>query len=87
MSQHRKSGSMFSSSEPVVARSDCSQLGNALCLCSPVRPAQAVPESGPKSLAVDLPSKPSITFWNSLLRDCQIIGRGSKLGSNSNSSA
>ena len=44
---------MFSSSEPVAARSDCSRLGNALYLCSPVRPAQAVPESGPKSLAVD----------------------------------
>ena len=51
--QYRKSGSMFSSSEPVAARSDCRRLGNALCLCSPVRPAQAEPESGPKSLAVD----------------------------------
>ena len=44
---------MFSSSVPVAARSDCRRIGNALCLCSPVRPAQAVPESGPKSLAVD----------------------------------
>ena len=77
----------FSSSKPVAASSDFCELGNALCLCSPVLPAQAEPESVPKSLAVDLPSKPSITFWNSLLRDCQIIGRGSKLGSNSNSSA
>ena len=53
LSQYRKSGSMFSSSEPVAARSDCRRLGNALCLCSPVWPAQAEPESGPKSLAVD----------------------------------
>ena len=53
LSQYRKSGSMFSSSEPVAARSDCRRLGNALCLCSPVRPAQAELESGPKSLAVD----------------------------------
>ena len=53
LSQYRKSGSMFSSSEPVAASSDCRRLGNALCLCSPVRPAQAEPESGPKSLAVD----------------------------------
>ena len=53
LSQYRKSGSMFSSSEPVAARSDCRRLGNALCLCSPVRPAQAEPESGPKSLDVD----------------------------------
>ena len=30
LSQCRKSGSMFSSSEPVAARSDCCRLGNAL---------------------------------------------------------
>ena len=41
LSQYRKSGSTFSSSEPVAARSDCRRLGNALCLCSLVRPAQA----------------------------------------------
>ena len=53
LSQYRKSGSKFSSSEPVAARCDCSRLGSALCLCSPVRPAQAVPERGPKSMAID----------------------------------
>ena len=53
LSLYRKSSSMFSSSEPVAARSDCRPLGNVRCLCSPVRPAQAVPESCPKSLAVD----------------------------------
>ena len=56
LSQYRKSGSMFTSSEPVTALSDCSRLGNALCLCSPLspgQPAQAEQESGPKSLAVD----------------------------------
>ena len=81
VSQYRKSGSimMFSLSKPVAARSDCRLLENALCLCLPVRPAQAEPESGPKSLAVDLPSKPSITFWNSLRRDCQMTCRGSNL--------
>ena len=31
LSQYGKSGSMFSSSEPVAASSDCSRLGNALC--------------------------------------------------------
>ena len=41
LSQYRKSGSIFSSSEPVAAHSDCRRLGNSLCLCSPVRPAQA----------------------------------------------
>ena len=49
LSPYRKSGSTVSSSEPVAARSDCCRLGNALWLCLPVRPAQAVPERGPKS--------------------------------------
>ena len=53
LSPYCKSGSMFSSSEPVAVRSDCRWLENTLCLCSPVRPAQAVPESCPKSLADD----------------------------------
>ena len=51
LNKYRKSGSMFTSSEPVAAHSDCSR--NTLCLCSPVRPAQAEQESGPKSLAID----------------------------------
>ena len=51
--QYCKSGSTFSSSEPVAASSDCCRLGNTLCLCSPVQPAQAMPERGPKSLAID----------------------------------
>ena len=64
LSQYRESGSTFSSSEPVAARSDCHRLGNALCLCLPVCPAQAVPERDPKSSAFDLQSKTSIVFWN-----------------------
>ena len=83
--QYCKSGSMFSSSEPVAAHSDCRQLGNALCLCSPIQPAQAEQKGCPKSLAFDLPSKPSITFWNSLQRGCQMTGRGSNMDSNLNS--
>ena len=47
VSQYLERGSTFFSSESVAARSDCRRLGNALCLCSPVRPAQAVPERGP----------------------------------------
>ena len=86
LSQYRKSGSMFSSSEPVAASSDCHWLGNALCLCSPVLPWQAEPEGCPKSLAVDFALN-SITFWNSLQRDCQMTGRGSNLDSNLNSAA
>ena len=54
LSQYRKSGSKFSSSKLVAARSDCRRLGNALCFCLPVRPAPAVPERGPKSLAIDI---------------------------------
>ena len=53
LSQYRKSGSIFSSSEPVAARSDGHRLGNALFLCTSVRPAKAVPERCPKSLAID----------------------------------
>ena len=52
-SQHRKCSSIFSSSEQVASRSDCRRLGNALCLYLPDRPAQAEPESGPKSFAID----------------------------------
>ena len=63
LSQYRKSGSMFSSSEPVAARSDCRRLGNVLCLCSPVRPAQAEQESSRRAWPLILPSKPSITYW------------------------
>ena len=85
--QYRKSGSMFSSSEPVAARSDYRRLGNALCLRSPLRPAQAVPESGPKSSVIDLTSKPSIAFWNSLRRYCQMTCSGSNLDSNLKSAA
>ena len=48
---------MFSSSQPVAASSDCSQLGNTLCLCLPVRPAQALQERCPKSWAIDFAVK------------------------------
>ena len=34
LSQYLKSGSMFSSSEQVAASSDCSRLGNTICLRS-----------------------------------------------------
>ena len=51
------SGSMFSSSEQVAACSDCSRLGNALCLLSPVQSAQAVLERGHKSSAIDFAVK------------------------------
>ena len=53
----RKSEGTLSSNEPVAARRDCCLLGNALCLCSPVRPAHAVPERGPKSSAIDFSVK------------------------------
>ena len=39
LSQYRKIGSMFSSSEPVAASSDYRRLRNALCFCLPARPA------------------------------------------------
>ena len=55
LSQFRKSGSRFSSSEP--ASSDCSRLGSALCFFSPVRTAEAVPERGPKGSAIEFAVK------------------------------
>ena len=36
LNQFYKSGGTLSSSEPVTAHSDCSRLGNTLCLCLPV---------------------------------------------------
>ena len=80
LSQYCKSGSIFSSSEQVAACSDCRQLGNACVCASPsvVRPAQAVLERGPKSLAVDFAPKSSITSGTAFgenLRDCQTTSR------------
>ena len=43
--------------------------------------------AAPRAWPLILPSKPSITFWNSLRRDCQMTGRGSNLDSNLNSAA
>ena len=55
--KYRKSGSTFFKSKAVAARSDWRRLGNVLCLCLPVRTAQAVPERGPKSSAIDFAFK------------------------------
>ena len=60
LSQYSKSGSMFSSREPVVASSDCCRLRKNLCLCLPILPALVVLERGPKSLAIDFAVK---TFY------------------------
>ena len=60
LSQDSKRGSIFTSSELVAASSNCSRLGNSLCLCLPllpVHPAQALLELGPKSLAIDFAVK------------------------------
>ena len=57
LSQYCKSGSTYSSSEPVAASSDCPGRGVALCLCLPVQPA--VPERCPKSSAIDFAVKTS----------------------------
>ena len=67
-SQYRKSGSSFSSSKPVAALSYCRQLGNALCSCSPClsNPPKMCLSTAPRAWLLILPSKPSITFCNSL---------------------
>ena len=58
---------------------DCSRLGNVLCLCSPVRPSQAVPERWPKSLAVDFAVKTfdyRLSSGTALGSDLQMTCRG-----------
>ena len=57
LSQYCKSGTTFSSSKQAAASSDCLQLGNTLCLCLPVWPAQEVLERCPKSSAIDFAVK------------------------------
>ena len=83
LNQYRKSGRMFSSSEPVAASSDCSLLGKrpvfCACLSDPRKQSQ---RAAPRAWPLILPSEPSITFWNSLRRDYQMTGRGSNLDSN-----
>ena len=44
---------MFPYSEPVAASSNCSLFRKALCLCWPIKSAQAVPEPSPRSSAHD----------------------------------
>ena len=68
LSQYSKSGSIFSKQAGAVC-SNCCWLGNTMCLCLPVWPSQAVHEScwaAPPAWLLILPTKPSITFWNSL---------------------
>ena len=65
LSQYLKSGSNVFSSKPFATLSGCRRLGNALCLCSPVRPAQAVLKRCPKSSAIDLAVKKFNIFWTS----------------------
>ena len=58
ISQFRKSGSTFSSSDPdLTLPAATAAKWETQCLCWPVWTAQAVQERGPKSLAIDLASK------------------------------
>ena len=63
LSQYRKSGSTFSSSEPVAASGDCSRPENALFLCSPPKLCRS---AAPRAWPLMLQSNPSIVFSNSL---------------------
>ena len=55
-----------------------------VCACQSY-PRKQSRRAAPRAWPLILPSKPSITFWNSLWRDCQMTGRGSNLDSNLNS--
>ena len=75
LSQYCKNGSMFSSSWPLAAHSDCRQLGNHSTPCVCAGPSDLCKQSrrtAPRAWPLVLPSKPLITFWNSLQRNCQI---------------
>ena len=53
------------------------------CVCArPSDPRKQSRRAAPRAWPLILPSKPSITFWNSLWRDCQMTGRGLNLDSN-----
>ena len=52
----------------VVTYSNCCRIGNALCLCLPIRPAKAVPEHGTRSTAIEFAVK---TFNSHLEYDWQ----------------
>ena len=60
------------------------RLGNALCRCSSVEPAKAVPEHGPKSSAIDFADNKLRMAFGS---DCQMTCRVSNFNSNLNSAA
>ena len=52
------------------------------CVCArPSDPRKQSRRAAPRAWQLILPSKPLIAFWNSLWRDCQMTGRGSKLDS------
>ena len=48
----------------------------------PCVPCKQSRRAAPRARSLTLPSKPPITFWNSLWRDCQMTSRGSNLDSN-----
>ena len=56
------------------------------CVCPSDLPKLCL-RAAPRAWPLILPSKTSITFWNSLWRDCQKTSRGSNLDSNLNSAA
>ena len=59
-----------------------------LCVCArPSDPRKQSWRAAPRAWPLILPFKPSITFWNSLRRDCQMTCRGSNLDSNLNCAA
>ena len=54
------------------------------CVCARLsNPPNQCQRAAPRAWPLISPSKPSITFWNSLRSDCQMTGRGSNLDSKS----
>ena len=87
LSQYRKSGSMFPQASWLGPAATAADLGTP-CVCArPSDPRKQSQRAAPRAWPLILPSKPSMTFWNSLWRDCQMTCRGSNLDSNLNCAA
>ena len=71
----------------MAASSDCAD-SKMPCVCArPSNQLQQCLRVAPRAWPLIFPSKSSITLWNSLQTDCQMISRGSNLDSNLNSAA
>ena len=89
LSQYSKSGSIILASFLQASwplPTETAAYSEALCVYArppgPSDPHKQSRRAASRAWSLILPSKPSITFWNSLQSDCQMTSRGSNLDSN-----